>query len=74
MSEWRPIETAPKDGTLILLYVSGQFLGFGRSVNYVVGWMRAGDWVCDPRDDTFGDPDTVHPTPTHWMPLPEPPQ
>lgn len=54
---WLPIETAPKDGTVIMLWINyGHQLGFwnGRS------------W--DDRDffDNLGDP-------SHWQPLPLPP-
>jgi hypothetical protein len=65
---WQPIETAPKDGTLILLaniedihdpwVVCGQW-------NKGAGWYNqfacAGNGDCKIR-------------PTHWMPLPPPPE
>ena len=65
-NEWRPIETAPKDGTVFLGYKRGQF----RECYKV------------PRDDCdmwcFGGTsgaDDLFPNikPTHWMPLPKPP-
>jgi hypothetical protein len=80
MSKWQPIETAPKDGTEILLYPQ-----------YVIGWWEFGDnewmvmaiplkedgtiehdwkefrrWYCVYAYRGGGQP-------THWMPLPEPP-
>ena len=64
--EWKPIETAPKDGTVFLGYKRGQF----RECYKV------------PRDDCdmwcFGGTsgaDDLFPNikPTHWMPLPKPP-
>ena len=55
MSEWQPIETAPKDGKLILLWVPGKEYG-------LMKWEGIWD-------------DRLHGCrgPTHWMPLPEPP-
>jgi hypothetical protein len=67
MSEWQPIETAPKDGTA--------FIGY--SPEY--GW--AGTVRFDLEDDE--DPEIGNPNweflgatvcCTHWMPLPEPPK
>lgn len=60
---WRPIETAPRDGTDILAYSawSGQ--------QFVIFW-RDDDWVVVIQDD--GTPYRligVH----AWMPLPDPP-
>jgi hypothetical protein len=66
MSEWRLIETAPTDGTIILGYRDGK--------------VREAHRV--PRDDcemwVFGGSSgstEIAPQlkPTHWMPLPEPP-
>ena len=59
---WRPIETAPKDGTDILL-------GFEPAI----GWQRigkawGGQWV------SAWNHHPIHDQPTHWMPLPEPPE
>ena len=59
---WQPIETAPKDGTLILGYKNGEMA--------TVEWAycgESGDWNLVVSWD--GQPWT----PTHWMPLPEPP-
>lgn len=66
MSEWQPIETAPKDGTYIIL---ARF--YGASVEEVVG----GDWNLHPKAGEEGlhgfEAWISHAT--HWMPLPAPP-
>lgn len=79
--EWQPIETAPMDGTTVLLYPL-----------YSTGWWEQGDerWltmvVPINRDLTISE-DWENPPafycvsveeagktePTHWMPLPAPP-
>lgn len=70
MTEWKPIETAPKDGTEIL------------------GWLKEGKWAVvsfkvtksychwnrEFRDSENWWKDNVTCTPTHWMPLPNPPK
>lgn len=53
---WQPMETAPKDGTSVLLLHPVSFLG-----SITVGWFTAGKW----RDEA-----TLNLEPTHWMPLP----
>ena len=80
MSEWQPIETAPKDGTRVLLFPQ-----------YCVAHWEFGDenWMIAPLDmsempveerfkGTFYCiyPEVIYEdgVPTHWMPLPEPPQ
>jgi hypothetical protein len=89
MSGWRDIDSAPKDGTVILVYLKKEpswrqyvvpkeceFYAIGfweyqswRSIEVedcgsmggeYTGWMP--DWVCIDID------------PTHWMPLPKPPE
>ena len=65
MSEWQPIETAPKDGTRILT-ASRHNSGW---------WLIVAEWggKSPPRwiDSFIG---RTAQSPTHWMPLPEPPQ
>ena len=71
--EWQPIETAPKDGTRILVNFHGRVKEvfwddpYGENMTFAI-------WCVD--DDKHG------PYPlrgysegddTHWMPLPEPP-
>lgn len=75
--EWQPIETAPKDGTDIVL------ARFVRTENYLAvnPWIMVGSWV---KDDfcvfagIYGGEVTCitrFSAPwTHWMPLPEPPK
>jgi hypothetical protein len=55
MSEWQPIETAPKDGTDILgCWVRSNVMGV---VSYFDGiWLENDEKVS---------------APSHWMPLPE---
>ena len=66
MTEWQPIETAPKNGELILLSPA-----FDRP--YAIGrWAwEYGDglWFMDSVGTLCGIW-----KPTHWMPLPEPPK
>jgi hypothetical protein len=61
---WQPIETAPKDGTLVLLaYDTGPgVLQWGMSLARI----RGDHWATDINSQ-------LHFVPTHWMPLPEPP-
>ena len=74
MTEWKPIETAPKDGTKILICV------------WDIGgyWdMEVSQWLKNVSyKDEFGKnkkytgfaPDVGIGGPTHWMPLPAPPK
>ena len=77
MSEWQPINTAPKDGTKILAFCQPRHIETGApmSFNYIgVVWWR-GDrrpfidslwkWRHSQNDSAA--------EPTHWMPLPPPP-
>jgi hypothetical protein len=62
MSDWQPIETAPKDGSVICCaeYWDG-------------GWIFWPDYwrkYLEPYGEGFGGCRR----PTHWMPLPEPPR
>lgn len=60
--QWQPIETAPKDGTYVLLYCD--YYGIGRCV-----WDDwRGVWRSDDPNHGIG-----FPQPTHWMPLPAAP-
>jgi hypothetical protein len=62
---WQPIETAPKDGTQILLAVYFSGAGWGIAAG---GWEQKRShwwsWMFNGGDDA---------QPTHWMPLPDPP-
>jgi hypothetical protein len=68
-SPWRPIETAPRDGTLIDIWCDGERLpdccwdphGFGNT-----GWQQKYAEV----PNFF----PINGTPTHWMPRPEAPR
>jgi hypothetical protein len=85
MTEWQPIETAPKDGTLILLHRSDGSISPFENDTIVVGKWIAGPWQDGSESKfVFGshyyiDEDncktTFHiATATHWMPLPPPPK
>lgn len=59
--KWRPIETAPKDGTLFLVWASS-YEGLPAMYSLCAWQPDAGFCIDELR------------TPSHWMPLPEPPK
>jgi hypothetical protein len=62
--QWEPIDTAPHDGTHIVLS-DGEVVTVGR-------YLENGRWFganADPTDYWDGEL-----YPTHWMPLPTPPE
>lgn len=61
MSEWRPIDTAPKDGTPIWAFAKT------RDVPFVVAWWNTEHGCWETRNGSAGYPIS------HWMPLPAPP-
>jgi hypothetical protein len=81
MSEWQPIETAPKDETEVFLWIPG-----------VSNYPIAGHYTSAERvEEDYGDPEYMEEgwylgygypgdlgeetyEPTHWMPLPNPPK
>ncbi len=58
MTDWQPIETAPRDGTRVLVWAHDR------------AWTadRCSEGVPD-----FWDSDGTFIQPTHWQPLPAPP-
>jgi hypothetical protein len=72
MVDWQPIETAPKDGTRILLWDTDEAVVAkwdDISMGGAKGWQIAVVKL-------IGDVNYYEATfnPTHWMPLPEPPR
>jgi hypothetical protein len=63
MTEWQPIETAPKDGTKIIVYRPNAEYQPIVGVDY---WSKELGNVWANSNE--------HRQPTHWMPLPEPPK
>lgn len=71
MSDWQPIETAPKE---MRVFVFDPHEGMG-----VAEWSGSGDWFAAWGDYKFVDVgieqiDLFVCYPTHWMPLPDPPK
>ena len=68
LREWQTIDTAPKDGTEILLASkNGSRVCYWDSGRFFEGWFI-------PASDAHDCGGTYAAAPTHWMPLPEPPK
>jgi hypothetical protein len=80
--EWQPIETAPRDGTQILMYGGKpgyDYDGAIEPVCFTAWWEQfrlpdrngqTGMWrFCSYDSGYYGEWEN----PTHWMPLPAPP-
>jgi hypothetical protein len=59
MSEWKPIETAPRDGSDVLIWCYTGEIGIAHFDYATFAWWHN---LCE------------YPDPTHWMPLPPPPE
>jgi len=81
MSSWQPIETAPRDGTIVLL-ASSTMVGAGAWAPDLHGdtypWAFVDDFsTCEL---TSGYPGiapnawALNDGPSHWMPIPAPPE
>lgn len=73
--EWLSIESAPRDGTPVLIFVPAytrEHLGDFPAVMQVAHWyeseFRAAAWT-----ETHGEGYETY-EPTHWQPLPSPPK
>jgi len=78
---WQPIDTAPKDGTLIIIYApptlyqeEGIYIASWKQIDFIVS--RRSDpyaWcvICSYQDEQGGE--CTISNPTHWMPLPDKP-
>lgn len=90
MSEWQPIETAPKDGSKILLakygYVADttgldegskewkQRIWDQSKRVYCIWWAATGWWHSKWNNWNDGIEPSGLASPTHWMPIPTAPQ
>lgn len=72
MTKWKPISTAPKDGTKILV---GRFFR-GKPDGQPNNLIEVDYWHSKPESsyDGFGRFNTAFWPATHWMPLPNPPE
>ena len=75
--KWKPIETAPKDGTKILVYglFAGEIIGTSGEQTIGVAFWDGGrsDYVNFHWKAANTDAYAGWWRPTHWMPLPDPP-
>lgn len=77
---WLPIESAPRDGTIIDAWIDGEFSGRRTDISWreptdSEWWVHGSDTIETPEatwHDCFG-PLGSWEQPTHWMPLPPPP-
>ena len=85
MSDWMDIETAPKDGTLVLVYCREESVTSLHGNIAVARHAHDVEWEdgAPMSQWEYGEYDTPHATSgkggyvvtaTHWMPLPEPPK
>ena len=65
MTEWQPIETAPRPWTPILAYDPTYEDGAVTAMMWNPDWQT---WAPCVGDENFAEL-----RPTHWMPLPDPP-
>lgn len=72
MSEWRPIETAPKNGESVMVS-DGANVGESSWINGRWVQTSCGTSAWEGEGDRGGLAD-LDIAPTHWMPLPDPPK
>lgn len=77
LSSWMPIETAPQDGTRVLLWCPNRFGGFMEKGSFRRDANASPSegplWLDDIYDDYSTGYASTPLSPTHWQPLPAPP-
>lgn len=67
--QWRPIETAPKDGTEVLVFLEVA----GTEIVHIASWLEdsdgVGDWWSYTRNSVSLDRLGAWRAPTHWLPF-----
>jgi hypothetical protein len=66
MSEWRPIETAPKDGSCVLVAHDDMIVSEAAFDIQDNNW-----WLAQTGPHDFDPSNAIYPT--HWMPMPRHP-
>jgi hypothetical protein len=70
MTDWQSIETAPKDGTIIIAAAKAEWVKAYDQFTYPLRSKFLDDkWQADFGDGKWSSYD---PQPTHWKPAPEP--
>ncbi|MBR8074381.1 hypothetical protein KDX14_33185 [Burkholderia cenocepacia] len=64
LAGWEPIETAPRDGTPMMLFARAT--NFTANVIVIGWWLRDLGWI----ECAFAPNQPVGLVPSHWMPLP----
>lgn len=73
--KWRPIESAPKDRNAVLVSDGDYVLrAFWNGDPHIWEAENVPCWTVHEPDDYFYSWHLNDKPPTHWMPLPEPPQ
>ena len=74
--EWQPIETAPKDGAILIYFADGRIdpitaMDILNDAALLTDESHCWLFTCDPQPNVFCGFEAY---PTHWMPLPQPPK
>jgi hypothetical protein len=73
MSKWQPIETAPKDGSYVLIAnMHGAWVAKWHPI-FVSGFRPSTPWASMMLNHDHIEKTGRYDPPTHWMPLPAPP-
>lgn len=70
-AKWLPIETAPKDGTPVIVARHNDTFGWVRGWSHWVDVRGIAGWISHGFFEVPDEPGLGHPT--HWQPLPLPP-
>lgn len=74
MSDWQPIETAPKDEKATIIITDGETVECAEWSDWGKRWLAStGTMKVWEGSDERGGLADAQCNPTHWMPLPEPP-
>lgn len=77
MNKWQPIESAPKDGSVLLIFGDDEIsIAFWEIKNTIGSWRCIGYGILAYEDNGgpyYGPSRLIHQNPTHWMRLPNKP-